>query len=180
MNRKPVRRGDIYYANLDPVIGFEQDGTRPCLVVQNEMGNKHSPTIVIVPITRNLNKKPIPTHVTIPHISGLSADSLALVEQIRTIDRSRLCEYIGRINGVVQEKIDNALAVCVDIERNISQKAEVITLCLCPRCESDFWDSGCVLVKRGWQKDKKSCDFCGTRNGLVFGVFNKEVPSVGS
>ena len=171
MNRKPVKRGDIYYANLDPVIGFEQDGTRPCLVVQNEMGNKHSPTTVIVPITRNLNKKPIPTHVTIPHISGLSADSLALVEQIRTIDRSRLCEYIGRINGVVQEKIDTALAVCVDIERNISQKAEVITLCLCSRCENNFLDSGYVVVKKGWQKIKEDCDFCKHRLGVTFGIF---------
>ena len=139
------------------------------------MGNKHSPTLVVVPITCKLSKNPIPTHVTIPHISGLAADSLALVEQIRTIDRSRLFEYIGRVDGIVQMQIDDALAVCVGIKIDSSRKAEILTMCLCSRCESDFWDSGCVLVKKGWQKDKKPCDFCGMRQGLVFGIFNKKL-----
>jgi len=103
---------------------------------------------------------------------------LALVEQIRTIDRSRFGEYIGRINDKVQSKIDNALAVCVGIIKHHSNKKDVFTLCLCRRCERDFWDSGCVLIKKGWQKEKKLCDFCEARNGLNFGIFNGDLLTV--
>jgi len=174
---RPVKRGEIYYANLNPIVGSEQGDKRPVLVVQNEKGNKHSPTIVVTPITCNLNKNPLPTHVTIPQISGLTADSLALVEQIRTIDRARLDGYIGRIGGKVQDEIDSALAVCVGIDKNILQKAKILTLCLCYRCEGDFWDSGCILIKKGWQKEKERCDFCETRQGLVFGIFNRSLLS---
>ena len=178
MKQKQIRRGDIYYADLNPVVGSEQGDTRPVLVVQNNTGNRHSPTIVVAPITCNMNKKPMPTHVTIPHISGLAKDSLALVEQIRTIDRSRLCEYIGRIGDGIQSKVDEALAVCVGIDTSNSKKAEILTLCLCPRCERDFTESGCVLVKKGWQETKSLCDFCETRQGLNFGIFNKDALSV--
>jgi len=173
--KRPVKRGEIYYADLSPVIGSEQGETRPVLITQNDVGNKYSPTTVIVPITGNLKKCRLPTHVVIPESSSLDADSLGLVEQIRTIDRTRLGAYIGRIGGKVQAEIDNALAVCVGIDKNLSKKAEVLTLCLCPRCESDFWESGCILIKRGWQRDKKICDFCETRHGLVFGIFNKKL-----
>ena len=173
--KKTVRRGDIFYADLNPVVGSEQGDNRPVLIVQNEKGNIYSPTVVIVPITCNLNKKPLPTHTIIPKLCGLAGDSLALVEQIRTIDRSRLGEYIGRIDGKVQKEVDDALAVCVGIDKKAAKKAEILTLCLCPRCESDFNDSGCILIKRGWQKNKKLCDFCETRYGLEFGIFNKKL-----
>jgi mRNA interferase MazF len=169
-----IKRGDIYYADLDPVVGSEQGDKRPVLVVQNDIGNKHSPTIVVTPITCNLQKKRLPTHVIIPQRSGLAVDSLALVEQIRTIDRIRLGEYIGRIGGKVQEKIDNALAVSVGIDEALSKKTELLTLCLCPRCESDFWDSGCALVKKGWQQNKQTCDFCGVKKGFVFGILGRD------
>ena len=177
--KKTIMRGEIYYANLNPVVGSEQGDTRPVLVVQNEMGNKHSPTIVVAPITRKLKKKLLPTHVTvnIPKHSGMTADSLILVEQIRTIDRIRLGEYIGRIGNKVQAEIDDALAVCVGIDKSHSQKAEILTLCLCPRCESDFEDSGCILIKKGWQRVRKLCDFCEARQGLVFGIFNRNLLS---
>jgi mRNA interferase MazF len=117
MNTKSrkIRRGDIFFANLEPVTGSEQGDLRPVLVVQNEAGNIHSPTIVIVPITRNLRKAKIPTHVVISQMYGLESDCLALVEQIRTIDRSRFGRYIGRIGNIVQAEIDTALLVCVGI-----------------------------------------------------------------
>ena len=95
MKKKKIRRGDIYYAYLNPVVGSEQGSCRPVLVVQNDIGNEHSPTVVIAPLTRNLRKNPLPTHVVIPKSCGLDRDSLVLVEQIRTIDRSRLSNYIG-------------------------------------------------------------------------------------
>jgi len=118
---KPIKRGDIYYAGLNPVVGSEQGETRPVLVVQNNLGNKYSPTLVVVPITRRLKKNQLPTHVYIPQTSGLAADSLALVEQIRTIDRMRLREYIGRIGKSVQSEIDTALAICVGIHASVEE-----------------------------------------------------------
>lgn len=172
MNRKNIRRGEIYYADLDPVVGSEQGKRRPVLIVQNDLGNKHSPTTVIVPITCRSKKNDLPTHVTIPQLVGLVADSLALVEHIRTIDQTRLREYLGRISDKVQDAIDKALVVSVGLDKETVKKAEILTLCLCPRCKSDFQDSGCILIKRGWQKDKKICDFCERRLGLEFGIFN--------
>jgi len=170
MNNKHIRRGDMFYANLNPTIGSEQGDVRPVLVVQNNAGNAHSPTVVVVPITRNLNKKALPTHVILPQSSGLESDSLALVEQIRTIDRSRLAGYIGYISGNVQAEIDKALLVCVGIESRRSVKGEMLVLTLCFRCESDFRDSGYILVKKGWQEVKEDCDFCKVRQGLTFGI----------
>jgi len=170
MNKKTIKRGDIFYADLDPVVGSEQGDFRPVLVVQNNAGNTHSPTIVVVPITRNLLKNPLPTHVVIPQSSGLDNDSLALMEQIRTIDRSRITGYIGHIGGKVQTAIDTALLVCIGIEEHRAKKGEMLVLSLCSRCESDFRNSGYLLVKKGWQEVKEECDFCKIRMGLNFGV----------
>ena len=123
MKTKHIKRGDIYYANLNPVIGSEQSDTRPVLVVQNNIGNKHSPTIVVVPISCKLKKSSLPTHVIIPSSSGIEVDSMALVEQVRAIDRSRIRDYIGQIGGKVQSEVDVALAVCVGIgARNAHNK----------------------------------------------------------
>ena len=171
MNRELIRRGDMFYADLDPVVGSEQGDFRPVLVVQNNTGNSYSPTVVVVPITCNLNKKSLPTHVVIPQSSGLEKDSLALVEQIRTIDRSRIGGYIGHIDDKAQAKINSALLVCVGIEGHQAKKSEMLILSLCPRCENDFRNSGYVLVKKGWQETKEDCDFCHIRKGLNFGVF---------
>jgi mRNA interferase MazF len=124
MNRKSIKRGNIYYADLNPVIGSEQGETRPVLITQNDIGNKYSPTMVIVPITCKLKKKRLPTHILIPQSFGLEVDSLALVEQIRTIDNTRLREYIGRIDTKVQKNIDKALAVCIGIDERLSRKTE--------------------------------------------------------
>jgi mRNA interferase MazF len=171
MSKWKIKRGDMYYANLNPTVGSEQGDFRPVLVVQNNAGNSHSPTTVIVPITRNLNKTSLPTHVGIPRESGLDSDSLALCEQIRTVDCSRMTSYIGHISGEVQAEIDDALLVCVGIEKHRAVKGEMMVLSLCPRCESDFRDRGYVPMKKGWQEVKENCDFCKVRQGLTFGVF---------
>ena len=113
--KEQLKRGDIYYADLDPTIGSEQDGYRPVLVVQNNIGNVHSPTVVIVPLTTKIKKNHLPTHVSIPTGDGVEEDSIALAEQIRTIDRSRLGEFIGRLDDRLQAKIDKALAVSIGL-----------------------------------------------------------------
>ena len=113
--KKRIKRGDIYYANLTHGVGSEQKGCRPVLIVSNNIGNAHSPTVIIVPITGNPRKNPIPTHVEIPRSSCLGSDSLALIEQIRTIDRLRLRGYIGRAGAELMSQIDTALAVGIGL-----------------------------------------------------------------
>lgn len=173
MKKTKIRRGDIFYADLNPIVGSEQGSTRPVLIVQNNIGNEYSPTIIITPLTRNLRKNPLPTHVVLPrHTQGLQWDSLVLVEQIRTIDRSRISDYVGHISEGHQQLIDKALAVCVGLEKRRPPNGEMLELSLCPRCETNFRDSGYLLVKKGWQVTKTECDFCKTAKGLTFGIFN--------
>lgn len=116
MNRK-IRRGDIYYANLDTVVGSEQGESRPVLIVQNNTGNKHSPTIIITPITGNLLKNSLPTHVTLSKVCGLEKDSIVLTEQIRAIDRARLGNYIGNAEDSAMLLVDKALFICVGLRQ---------------------------------------------------------------
>jgi mRNA interferase MazF len=114
-NSEPiVHRGDIYYADLSPVVGSEQGGLRPVLVIQNELGNKHAPTIIIAPITSILSKKPLPTHVTIAEC-GLAVSSTVLLEQIRTIDKRRLKTYLGTIPEDKQAAVDKAITISLGL-----------------------------------------------------------------
>lgn len=107
-----VRRGDIYYADLSPVVGSEQGGMRPVLIVQNDVGNKYSPTVIAAAITSQINKARLPTHIELSARSyGLSKDSVVLLEQIRTIDKRRLKEKMGRVDVGLMNRIDNAIAV---------------------------------------------------------------------
>ncbi len=107
-----IKRGDIYYADLSPVVGSEQGGVRPVLIVQNDIGNKFSPTVIAAAITSQINKAHLPTHIEISAEDyGLSKDSVILLEQIRTIDKKRLKEKIGRLDLRNMRKIDRALEV---------------------------------------------------------------------
>lgn len=113
-----IRRGDMFYADLSPVVGSEQGGVRPVLIIQNDMGNKHSPTVIAAAITSQITKNKLPTHIEIkPEDSGLKTDSIVLTEQIRTIDKSRLKEKIGHINNEkIINELNNALGVSFGIE----------------------------------------------------------------
>ncbi|NLL45685.1 MAG: type II toxin-antitoxin system PemK/MazF family toxin [Clostridiales bacterium] len=107
-----VKRGDIYYADLSPVVGSEQGGMRPVLIVQNDTGNKHSPTVIAAAITSQIGKARLPTHIELGAKSyGLSKDSVILLEQIRTIDKRRLKEHMGRLDNELMNRVDNAIAV---------------------------------------------------------------------
>lgn len=112
-----VRRGDIYYADLSPVVGSEQGGMRPVLIVQNDTGNKHSPTVIAAAITSQVGKARLPTHIELSGQScGLSRDSVILLEQIRTIDKSHLRERMGRLDEPLMNEVDNAIAVSFGLE----------------------------------------------------------------
>lgn len=112
MDNVTVKRGDIYYADLSPVIGSEQGGMRPVLIVQNDMGNRHSPTVIAAAITSQTGKARLPTHIELSAKSfGLSKDSVVLLEQIRTIDKRRLREKMGNLDDGLMNRVDSALAV---------------------------------------------------------------------
>ncbi|MEX0973871.1 MAG: type II toxin-antitoxin system PemK/MazF family toxin [Bacillota bacterium] len=112
----PVR-GDIYFADLSPAIGSEQGGFRPVLVVQNDIGNKYSPTVIISAITSQIEKARLPTHVELPaQLSGLERDSVVLLEQVRTIDKKRLKRRVSRLEEDIMAKIDEALGISVGLK----------------------------------------------------------------
>lgn len=107
-----IRRGDIYYADLSPVVGSEQGGVRPVLIVQNDVGNRFSPTVIAAAITSQQSKANLPTHIKLDtDNTGLSKNSIVLLEQIRTIDKHRLKERMGRLDNAAMEQIDEALSV---------------------------------------------------------------------
>lgn len=112
MKKVQVHRGDIFYADLSPVIGSEQGGIRPVLIIQNEMGNKHSPTVICAAITSRMNKAKLPTHVEIDaRRYGVVKNSVVLLEQIRTIDKQRLKENVCHLDKEIMRKVDEALRV---------------------------------------------------------------------
>jgi len=112
-----VKRGDIYFADLSPVVGSEQGGVRPVLIVQNNVGNKFSPTVIAAAITSQINKARLPTHIELSAQSfGLTKDSVILLEQIRTIDKKRLKEKMGKLDDNIMNRVDEALAVSFGLD----------------------------------------------------------------
>lgn len=115
MKVKQVRRGEVYYCDLSPVIGSEQGGLRPCLIVQNDIGNIHSPTTIVAPLTSHF--KTLITHINVSkEQSGLSGDSQALLEQIRVVDKRRLLEYQGKLSDEVMTAINRAIKISLGVD----------------------------------------------------------------
>lgn len=111
-----IKRGDIFYADLRPVVGSEQGGVRPVLIIQNDMGNRHSPTVICAAITSKMNKAKLPTHVELDAGKyAIVKDSVILLEQVRTIDKSRLRERVCHLDAEILKKIDKALLISFDI-----------------------------------------------------------------
>ncbi len=111
-----VKRGDIYYADLSPVVGSEQGGMRPVLIIQNDVGNKYSPTVIVAAITSRMSKTKLPTHIDVyADRAGVARDSVVLLEQLRTLDKRRLKEKMGRLDEGVMKEIDTAIAVSLGL-----------------------------------------------------------------
>ena len=106
-----IKRGELYYADLSPVIGSEQGGVRPVLVVQNNVGNKYSPTVIVAAVTSQITKAKIPTHIELSVECGLTKDSVLLLEQIRTLDKRRLKEKIGSLDDNRMQRVNEALLI---------------------------------------------------------------------
>jgi len=116
VNEVIVKRGDIIYADLSPVIGSEQGGVRPVLIVQNDIGNKYSPTVIVAAITSQINKAKLPTHIEInANEYGLPKDSVVLLEQIRTIDKKRLREKIGHFDEDMMDRVNDCLKISMGL-----------------------------------------------------------------
>ncbi len=112
-----IKRGDIFYADLSPVVGSEQGGIRPVLIVQNDVGNKYSPTVIAAAITSQQFKSKMPTHINVnASVCGLSKDSVVLLEQIRTLDKKRLREKMGNLPETDMDRIDDALSVSIGLK----------------------------------------------------------------
>ncbi len=136
-----IKRGDIFYADLSPVIGSEQGGLRPVLIVQNDVGNKYSPTVIAAAITSKMGKARLPTHIDIYKDKvGLQKDSVILLEQIRTLDKKRLKEKMGHLDDDVMVKVNSAIAVSFGLidEAHISEHTHKIPL---------YQNPGAVAVK---------------------------------
>jgi mRNA interferase MazF len=114
-----ILRGDLFYASLNPVVGSEQGGVRPVLIIQNDIGNKHSPTVIVAAITSRAMKATLPTHHILSERSGLEHDSIVLLEQIRTIDKRRLQDYLGALGGEDMRGVDRALGISVGIREGV-------------------------------------------------------------
>jgi len=112
-----VHRGDIFYADLSPVVGSEQGGIRPVLIVQNDVGNRFSPTVIAAAITSQKDKAKLPTHISLQSgTTGLSKESIVLLEQIRTLDKRRLKECMGRLDEAAMQQIDHALSISIGLD----------------------------------------------------------------
>lgn len=125
-----IKRGDVFYANLNPVIGSEQKGERPVVVVQNNLANKHSPTLIVVPITAVIKKDYLPTHILIKKNKFLKYNSMILVEQIRVVDKLRLKAYLGRLDDDEMKKIDNAIIQALSLKiKNGGDYEKIYSVC---------------------------------------------------
>ena len=166
-------RGEMYYADLSKGIGSEQTGRRPVLIIQNNVGNKHSPTVIIAAITSKTDAKAkLPTHYYLNAENGLELPSVVLLEQLRTVDKRRLENYIGRLDEEHMRKINHALAVSIGLIEPIPNK---LILCLCPACADNFYGTGAYSLRRidPQQSEKDTCTYCNSRKGYDYEIIPK-------
>lgn len=166
-------RGDMYYADLGQGIGSEQEGYRPVVIIQNNVGNKHSPTVIIASVTSKTDAKPkLPTHYYINAEDGLELPSIVLLEQLRTVDKRRLGDFIGHLSDKHIRGINHALAVSIGLIESIPKK---LILCLCSACADNFYGSGAYSLRRidPQQTEKDTCTYCNQRTGYDYEIIPK-------
>lgn len=167
-------RGDMYYADLGRGIGSEQAGYRPVVIIQNNVGNKHSPTAIIASITSKTGvKAKLPTHYYIDAEDGLELPSIVLLEQLRTVDKRRLGNFIGHLSEKHICGINHALAVSIGLEELAYPKH---VLCLCSTCLKNYYNTGAYIVRRinPDTTEKDTCTYCNQRRGYDYSITPKK------
>ena len=167
---KPYLRGEMYYADLGDGVGSEQNGYRPVLIIQNDVGNRHSPTVIVAAISSKIDAKAkLPTHYLLRAESGLELPSLVLLEQLRTIDKRRLETYIGRLDKHHIRQINHALAISIGL---IELRSKNLIMCLCPACAKSFYNAGTYYLRRvnSKQTQRDTCTYCGQNMGYDYEV----------
>lgn len=163
-------RGQLFYADLGDGIGSEQQGLRPVVIIQNNIGNRHSPTVIVAAVSsKTKTKAKLPTHFNIGPESGLERPSIVLLEQLRTIDKQRLGSYIGQLSLPQVRELNHALAISIGLIEPIPQK---LTLCLCGTCANDFRGTGAFMLRpTGLQQaGEEICTYCGKHWGVDYVV----------
>ena len=170
MKEREIKRGDIYHADLNPIFGSEQGGYRPVLIIQNNIGNKYSPTVIVAAITSQPKTK-LPTHVPLQGIDGLEKHSVVLLEQVRTIDKRRLDNYVGTLDRQQMVKVDRALCSSTGVK----SPDKPLLMCLCTACAKPFYESEEHYIERAdrKQKAKERCMFCNVRQGYDYYIRKK-------
>ncbi len=166
-------RGDMYYADLGQGVGSEQEGYRPVVIIQNNVGNRHSPTVIIASITSKKDAKPkLPTHYYIDAEDGLELPSIVLLEQLRTVDKRRLNDFIGHLSEKHIQGINHALAVSIGLIESVPKK---LILCLCRTCADNFYGTGAYSLRRvdPQQIEKDTCTYCNQRKGYDYELISK-------
>lgn len=172
-NSTKIKKGEIYLADLNPVIGSEQGGVRPVLVIQNDIGNHFSPTVIVVPMTSKPKKKFLPTHIVLPKSMGLKNESVLLFEQIRAIDKSRLISYIATVSEEHKNEINKAIEISLALENSPMGKGMLVTLCA--SCRSQYINTGEYHAWRDYSCDEKDiCTYCNYRRGYDYYIQSKE------
>lgn len=176
---KTYLRGDMYYADLGRGIGSEQEGYRPVVIIQNNVGNKYSPTVIIASISSKVGAKAkLPTHCYIHAEDGLELPSIILLEQLRTIDKRRLAAYIGRLDERHVCGLNHALAISVGL---IEEAPQNLVMCLCPACANNFYGTGSYFLRRvnPAQTERDICTYCGQRPGFDYEVVQRQPKNLG-
>lgn len=170
---KSYLRGDLYFADLGQGVGSEQEGFRPVLILQNDVGNRHSSTVIIAAVTSKVDTKAkLPTHYYLSPGNGLEQPSIVLLEQVRTIDKKRLAAYIGHLPEKQIRGINHALAVSIGLVENMPKN---LIMCLCPSCANNFYGTGAYFLRRlnSSQAGRDICTYCGYRPGLDYEVVQR-------
>lgn len=124
---RTIKRGDIYYADLSPVVGSEQGGKRPVLIISNDVGNKYSPTVIVAAITSKQTKSKLPTHYYLTGVNEIPDDSIILLEQIRTLDKRRLKEWLAQLNELYMDAIAHPLLVSIGVKKSVANVERSVT-----------------------------------------------------
>lgn len=170
---KTYLRGEIYFADLEQGIGSEQEGYRPVVIIQNDVGNRHSPTVIVAAVTsRKEAKEKLPTHFYAGEESGLDRPSVVMLEQLRTLDKQRLDKYVGRLDQKKLAELDYALAISLDLKHHIP---DALIMSLCSVCADNFRNTGAYFLRRvnPGQIQKEKCTYCDQRRGFDYIVVKK-------